>query len=63
MNPSRQFASLILLLLMVGAGIAALLALAGRSGTSIAVCGGALVVCVVVLILGGLIVGTTGEEE
>lgn len=61
MNPSRQFAMFILLILMIGAGVAASLALTGRSSTSLFICGGTLLICLVVLVVGGLLVGSSRE--
>ncbi|MFW5692196.1 MAG: hypothetical protein ACOCX3_02470 [Chloroflexota bacterium] len=60
-NSARQFAGVILLVLMIASGAAAAVALAGRSGLSLQICGGALVIAFLILVLGGLAVGSSPD--
>ena len=62
-NVARQFAGIILFIGMIASGIAASFALAGNITGSLYVCGGALVVAVLVLLLGGLAVGSNKPPE
>ncbi|GAB4512439.1 MAG: hypothetical protein OHK0046_11940 [Anaerolineae bacterium] len=60
---ARQMAGLVLLVLMLGAGIAAAFGTAGRINVSLQICGGTLVVAILVLVLGGLIVGANRDNS
>lgn len=60
---ARQFAGIILFIGMLASGLAASLALAGNTTGSLYVCGGAFVLAVVVLVVGGLAVGSNPPEE
>lgn len=61
---SRQFAGIILFIGMVASGLAAAMALAGNVSLSLMICGGAVVLAVLVLVIGGVVVASNepGEE-
>jgi len=62
-TPARQYATLILMIGMISSGFAAVVALNGNINIALAVCGGALALAVLVLLLGGLVVAASREEE
>lgn len=62
-NAARRSAYTMIFIWMVGAGLAASLTIAGRPQLSLAICGGALLLSVVVLVVGALAVGSTTDGE
>lgn len=59
---ARQFAGVILLIGMIASGLAAAVALAGRPQLSLLVCGGALLLALVILMVGGLVVASNQDD-
>lgn len=62
-SPARRAAYTMIFIWMVGAGFAASFTIGGRPETGLLICGGALVVSLVILLIGGLIVGSSGESD
>ncbi|MDX1993189.1 MAG: hypothetical protein SF029_12420 [bacterium] len=60
--PARQIALIILFIVTVAAGLSASALFRSDSRSALLICGGALVLCVVVLVIGSLIVAA-GKPE
>lgn len=67
MNPgrqiARQFASLILMVFMIGSGIAAVLSIGGNTTLALQVCGGSIGVSVLILLAGGYLVAANRPRD
>lgn len=62
-SPARRIATVIVGITMLSAGIAASFSISGNVQTGLLVCGGGLVLNVLVLLYGALVVGSRREEE
>lgn len=60
---ARRFAAIIIMIGMLASGLAAAAALAGWSQLSVQICGVALLLGVVILILGGVLVSATKTSD
>lgn len=62
-NPARRVAYTMIFIWMVGAGIAASFTISGETGTSLAICGGAFVLGLLIFFIGGFIVASSPASE
>jgi membrane protein implicated in regulation of membrane protease activity len=63
-NPiARQFATLILMVMMVAGGAAAFAALVGATNLSLQICGGAIFISVAILVMGAFVVARTRPPD
>lgn len=67
MNPgrqiARQFASLILMVFMIAAGIGAVLSVGGNTTLALQICAGSIGVSVLILLVGGYLVAANRPQD
>lgn len=62
-SPARRTAYTMIFIWMVGAGFAASFTISGRPETGLLICGGSLIASFVLFVVGGLLVGSTREDD
>ncbi len=62
-SPARRAAYTMIFIWMIGAGFAASFTIGGRPQTGLLVCGASFLISIVVLVVGGLLVASSPEDE